>query len=114
RPPRSFETAILRATLPCLFEPNIFNGGTSRQARPDNSKQTHTGSRVMSTRAISRSIASTALIVVLGMALSANRAWASGEKVLLNFTGGGDGSQPVAGLTPDGAGNYYGVTFYGG
>jgi uncharacterized repeat protein (TIGR03803 family) len=68
----------------------------------------------MSTRVIGRDIAGIVLIVVLGMALSANRAWASNEKVLLNFTGGGDGSQPVAGLTPDGTGNYYGVTFYGG
>lgn len=31
--------------------------------------------------------------------------------VLHNFTGGGDGAHPVAGLTPDAAGNFYGTTY---
>jgi len=36
------------------------------------------------------------------------------EKVLFNFNGGGYGSYPYAGLTPDGKGGYYGTTLYGG
>jgi uncharacterized repeat protein (TIGR03803 family) len=36
------------------------------------------------------------------------------ESVLHNFTGGGDGSYPYAGLTPDAAGNLYGATAGGG
>ncbi len=31
--------------------------------------------------------------------------------VLHNFTGGADGAHPVAGLTPDAAGNFYGTTY---
>jgi len=34
--------------------------------------------------------------------------------VLHNFTGGGDGNSPIAGLTMDGAGNFYGTTADGG
>ena len=34
--------------------------------------------------------------------------------VLHYFTGGGDGSEPIAGLTMAGAGNFYGATAYGG
>jgi uncharacterized repeat protein (TIGR03803 family) len=36
------------------------------------------------------------------------------EKVLYAFTGGADGSSPIAGLTGDAAGNIYGTTIYGG
>jgi uncharacterized repeat protein (TIGR03803 family) len=36
------------------------------------------------------------------------------EKILYTFTGGRDGSFPVGGLLPDGAGNFYGTTNYGG
>jgi uncharacterized repeat protein (TIGR03803 family) len=36
------------------------------------------------------------------------------EKVLYTFTGGADGSAPMAGLINDSAGNLYGTTFYGG
>jgi uncharacterized repeat protein (TIGR03803 family) len=46
--------------------------------------------------------------------LFVSAAFAQTEKVLYSFTGGTDGSQPDAGLTPDGAGNYYGSTFFGG
>jgi uncharacterized repeat protein (TIGR03803 family) len=46
--------------------------------------------------------------------LFVSAASAQTEKVLYSFTGGTDGSQPDAGLTPDGAGNYYGSTFFGG
>ena len=46
--------------------------------------------------------------------LFVSAASAASEKVLYSFTGGSDGSQPDSGLTPDGAGNYYGSTFIGG
>jgi uncharacterized repeat protein (TIGR03803 family) len=46
--------------------------------------------------------------------LYVSAASAATEKVLYSFTGGSDGSQPDSGLTPDGAGNYYGSTFIGG
>jgi len=36
------------------------------------------------------------------------------ETVLYSFTGAADGAQPSSGLTPDGKGNFYGTTFYGG
>ncbi|MFZ0733490.1 MAG: choice-of-anchor tandem repeat GloVer-containing protein [Candidatus Sulfotelmatobacter sp.] len=36
------------------------------------------------------------------------------ERVLYNFTGGSDGSEPTSGVTLDRAGNLYGVTFFGG
>jgi hypothetical protein len=35
------------------------------------------------------------------------------DAVLYNFTGGSDGSDPLSNLTPDGAGNYYGMTVFG-
>ncbi len=41
-------------------------------------------------------------------------AQAQTESVLYNFTGGSDGSYPNTNLTPDGAGNYYGTTRFGG
>jgi uncharacterized repeat protein (TIGR03803 family) len=36
------------------------------------------------------------------------------ESVVYAFQGGADGAVPYSGLTPDGAGNFYGVTFEGG
>jgi uncharacterized repeat protein (TIGR03803 family) len=51
------------------------------------------------------------LVMLAGLNLIP-RARAS-ETVLHSFTGS-DGSQPTAGLTPDGAGNYYGTTLVGG
>jgi uncharacterized repeat protein (TIGR03803 family) len=36
------------------------------------------------------------------------------ESVVYDFTGGEDGSSPVAGLTRDAAGNLYGTTYFGG
>src|SRR5712692_8434009 len=36
------------------------------------------------------------------------------ETVLHNFTGGGDGGRPIAGLIMDTAGNLYGTTGFGG
>jgi uncharacterized repeat protein (TIGR03803 family) len=46
--------------------------------------------------------------------LFARSASAATEELLYTFTGGNDGSGPDAGLTPDGAGNFYGSTFIGG
>jgi uncharacterized repeat protein (TIGR03803 family) len=43
---------------------------------------------------------------------TAGGAWI--ETVLYRFTGGADGATPLAGLTPDGAGNLYGATISGG
>jgi uncharacterized repeat protein (TIGR03803 family) len=36
------------------------------------------------------------------------------ETILYSFTGGTDGSNPLAGVVRDGAGNLYGTTYYGG
>lgn len=47
-----------------------------------------------------------ALVVMLG-----HSAQAQTFTVLHNFTGGGDGAHPVAGLTSDSAGNFYGTTY---
>ncbi|MGA8835740.1 MAG: choice-of-anchor tandem repeat GloVer-containing protein [Candidatus Sulfotelmatobacter sp.] len=46
--------------------------------------------------------------------LFAGSASAATEKILHDFTGGNDGSQPDAGLTPGPNGSFYGTTFYGG
>src|SRR5215469_937004 len=53
-------------------------------------------------------------LLVLGVAVSVGRAFASNEKVLHSFSGGTDGSYPVAAMVADGAGNLYGTTRYGG
>ncbi len=59
-------------------------------------------------------------MVVLPLILGAVALWsampaqAQTYTVLHNFTGGGDGGSPYAGLTIDAAGSFYGVTFYGG
>lgn len=41
-------------------------------------------------------------------------AYGQGERLLHSFGGSGDGSLPESGLTSDGHGNLYGVTYYGG
>jgi uncharacterized repeat protein (TIGR03803 family) len=46
--------------------------------------------------------------------IAARPAHARTETVLYSFTGGSDGGYPYAGLTPDGAGNFYGTATYGG
>jgi uncharacterized repeat protein (TIGR03803 family) len=46
--------------------------------------------------------------------IAARSAPAQTETVLYNFTGGSDGAYPGPSLTPDGAGNFYGTTRYGG
>ena len=52
------------------------------------------------------------VVVVLASLSFSSRSFAT-ETVIHSFSGS-DGSQPTAGLTPDGAGNYYGTTFGGG
>ena len=56
-----------------------------------------------------------ALAVVLVAAFVATRsARAQTESVLYSFTGGTDGSTPVAGLVQDAQGNLYSTTYAGG
>src|ERR1700757_1172477 len=47
-------------------------------------------------------------------ALLAPAVQAQTYSVIHNFTGGGDGATPMAGLTIDGAGNFYGAANFGG
>lgn len=61
-------------------------------------------------RHAARSLAATAIMLILATGSSA----ASAEKLLYTFQGNGDGDQPIAGLTFDGAGNLYGGTPSGG
>jgi uncharacterized repeat protein (TIGR03803 family) len=59
--------------------------------------------------------AAVALALVCELTMIAPRpAQAQTLTVLHNFTGGGDGSFPIAGLTSDGAGNFYGTASDGG
>ena len=58
--------------------------------------------------------ATTALIVVAFFLTTLTKASAGTEKVLANFPGAHGGLQPWAGLVSDAAGNFYGVTYYGG
>jgi uncharacterized repeat protein (TIGR03803 family) len=58
-----------------------------------------------------------ALILAVSFALTliaARPAEARTETVLYNFTGASDGGFPYAGLTPDGAGDFFGTTPFGG
>src|ERR1039457_2513816 len=50
------------------------------------------------------------IFVFLFLMLTAQPAQAQTFKVIHNFTGGGDGFDPVTGLTMDRAGNLYGTT----
>ncbi len=64
--------------------------------------------------AISKGLAVTAATLIMA-AMLAPGAWAAGKyKVLYKFTGGTDGSQPLAGLILDASGNLYGTTYQGG
>jgi uncharacterized repeat protein (TIGR03803 family) len=53
------------------------------------------------------------IVVMTILSILGSRPAAAGQKVLFDFTGY-DGSDPVSGLTPDNAGNFYGTTSYGG
>jgi uncharacterized repeat protein (TIGR03803 family) len=60
-------------------------------------------------------IAALTLTVLLALVLAiVPAAQAQTYTVLHNFTGGGDGANPEAGVTLDGAGNLYGTTYAGG
>jgi hypothetical protein len=56
-------------------------------------------------------VASTMVVLSIGLCATS---LAQTENVLYSFTGSSDGSVPNAGLTPDGAGNYYGTATEGG
>ncbi len=60
------------------------------------------------------SAVNTALVFVFALMLVASPAHAQKYKVLHNFTNGGDGGDPYAGLTIDRAGNFYGTASGGG
>ena len=52
-----------------------------------------------------------ATVLMYGLTMTAGRiAQAQTFTVLHDFTGGEDGAEPAAGLTPDGTGNFYGTT----
>ncbi len=56
-----------------------------------------------------------ALAVISALLLAVSVAQAQTAKVLYNFKGGSsDGANPESSLTPDGAGNFFGTTYYGG
>jgi len=58
---------------------------------------------------------SLALAVISALLLAVSVAQAQTAKVLYNFKGGSsDGANPESSLTPDGAGNLFGTTYYGG
>jgi uncharacterized repeat protein (TIGR03803 family) len=57
---------------------------------------------------------SLALVVLSALLLAVSVAQAQTAKVLYNFKGGGDAASPESSLTPDGAGNFFGTTYYGG
>lgn len=52
--------------------------------------------------------------VAISLTLLTASAYAGNESLLHNFTGGSDGSYPVAALVADKSGNLYGTTRYGG
>jgi uncharacterized repeat protein (TIGR03803 family) len=54
------------------------------------------------------------IFVILFIMLTAQPAQGQTYQVIHNFTGGGDGSGPLSGLTIDPAGNFYGTTCGGG
>jgi len=54
------------------------------------------------------------IFLTLFITLTAQPAQGQTFNVLYHFTGGTDGSTPYAGLTPDGAGNFYGTAYSGG
>jgi uncharacterized repeat protein (TIGR03803 family) len=67
----------------------------------------------MKTKHIAKSFCTLTAVVAVLAALSLSPRARASETVLHSFSGT-DGSQPTAGLTPDGDGNYYGTTLVGG
>jgi len=65
------------------------------------------------TAAATRGALALAVLSVL-LLIAAHPAQAQTERVLYNFTGGSDGSGPIAPLTPDGRGKFFGTTSCGG
>lgn len=55
-----------------------------------------------------------ALAAISSLLLAAGIGQAQTLKVLYNFKGASDGANPESSLTPDGAGNFFGTTYYGG
>ena len=72
---------------------------------PERQRFLSTGRRV--------SVCTLALVIGFGLAIGAIPAPAQTFTVLHTFTGGRDGAYPEAGLTMDGAGNFYGTSFGG-
>jgi uncharacterized repeat protein (TIGR03803 family) len=64
-------------------------------------------------RSIPRTMLSTTLVLTLAMTL-VQGLHAQTFTVLHAFTGGGDGAAPMAGLTMNAAGTFYGTTQFGG
>src|SRR5271165_1063128 len=64
-------------------------------------------------RLIGSLVIATSLLLGLTVLLTPS-AQAQTYTVLYDFTGGVDGGNPYAGLTADGAGKFYGTSFYGG
>jgi uncharacterized repeat protein (TIGR03803 family) len=64
--------------------------------------------------AASKVLAVAVVTLVVALVLAPGAWAASGYKVLYQFTGGTDGSQPLAGLILDASGNLYGTTPQGG
>ena len=58
--------------------------------------------------------AALAIAIVFALAALTQSAQAQTFTVLHTFTGGGDGGDPLTGLTMDSAGNFYGTTWGGG
>ena len=55
-----------------------------------------------------------AVVLILAVTFAIPGAEAQTFTVLHNFTSGGDGASPRAGLTMDAAGNFYGTAYFGG
>jgi uncharacterized repeat protein (TIGR03803 family) len=76
----------------------------------------HIGQQSGSTNLPTAITYSAPILAVLSLLLlfTARHAQAQTETILYNFTGGSDGGDSRSRLTPDGKGNFYGTTNYGG
>jgi hypothetical protein len=75
--------------------------------------QQHIAASIFNSSLRARMAALTALAILTALLTTVPAAHAQTFTVLHSFTGG-DGANPVAGLTIDAAGNFYGTTEYGG